>query len=79
MKETVYEIIKDACGIDEINDDMSLENDLGLDSLSRILLLVALEEKCNITFEASDLEPEDLKTVGGFVRLAEKYEVNDNG
>ena len=79
MKETVYEIIRDACGIDEINDDMSLENDLGLDSLSRILLLVALEENCNITFEASDLEPEDLKTVGGFVRLAEKYEVNDNG
>ena len=48
MKETVYEIIKDACGIDEINDDMSLENDLGLDSLSRILLLVTLEERCNI-------------------------------
>ncbi len=79
MKETVYEIIRDACGIDEINDDMSLENDLGLDSLSRILLLVALEEKRNITFEASDLEPEDLKTVGGFVRLAEKYEVTNNG
>lgn len=79
MKETVYEIIKDACGIDEINDDMSLENDLGLDSLSRILLLVTLEERYNITLEASDLEPEDLKTVGGFVRLAEKYEVNSNG
>ena len=79
MKETVYEIIRDACGIDEINDDMSLENDLGLDSLSRILLLVTLEENCNITFEASDLEPEDLKTVGGFVRLAEKYEVIKNG
>ena len=79
MKETVYEIIKDACGIDEISDDMSLENDLGLDSLSRILLLVTLEERCNIIFEASDLEPEDLKTVGGFVRLAEKYEVIKNG
>lgn len=79
MKETVYEIIRDACGIDEIDDDMSLESDLGLDSLSRILLLVTLEERINATFEASDIDPEELKTVGGFVRLAEKYEVNSNG
>lgn len=79
MKETVYEIIRDACGIDELHDDMSLETDLGLDSLNRILLLVTLEERINATFEASDIDPEELKTVGGFMRLAEKYEVNENG
>ena len=78
MKEIVYEIIKEASGLDEISDEMSLENDLGLDSLSRILILVALEERMNITIEGSDLDPKELRTVGGFVRLAEKYGVGKN-
>lgn len=75
MRNIVYDLIKDISGCNEINDNMSLENDLGLDSLNRIMLIINIEEKTGITFEATDMNPEELLTVGNIVNLLEKYEV----
>ena len=71
-------ILSELSGIETICSEHELKSDLGLDSLSRILILVALEERMNITIEGSDLDPKELRTVGGFVRLAEKYGVGKN-
>ncbi|MDY5627629.1 MAG: acyl carrier protein [Clostridia bacterium] len=75
MREKVYEIIKELSGIEDINDGMFLSEDLGFDSLDVITMLVELEERACIEFEASDINPEDLNTVGSIVTLMEKYEV----
>ena len=75
MRNIVYDLIKDISGCNEINDNMSLENDLGLDSLNRIMLIINIEEKTGITFEATDMNPEELLTVGNIVNLLKKYEV----
>lgn len=79
MKEKVYETIKELCGIDEITDEMSLQLDLGFDSLTTITMLVMLEEKTGIEFDASDITPDDIDTVASVVCLMKKYEVQNNG
>lgn len=75
MRNLVYETVKEISGCSDVTDDMSLEFDLGLDSLNRILLLLNLEEKANITLETSDINPNELLTIGDLIRLLEKYEV----
>ena len=79
MKEKVYETIKELSGIDNITDDMNLQLDLGFDSLTTITMLVMLEEKAEIEFDASDITPEDITTVENVITLMKKYEVKDNG
>ena len=79
MKEKVYETIKELSGIDNITDDMNLQLDLGFDSLTTITMLVMLEEKAEIEFDASDITPEDITTVENVITLMKKYEVKNNG
>lgn len=75
MRNVVYETVKEISGCSDITDDMSLEFDIGLDSLNRILLLLSLEEKANITLETSDINPNELLTIGDLIKLLEKYKV----
>lgn len=78
MKNNVYEIIKGLCGIEDISDDMSLQLDLGFDSLMLITALVEMEEGLNYQFDISELEPSEIQTVGDLIKLANKSEVNGN-
>ncbi len=75
MRNIVYETVKEISDCSDVTDDMSLEFDLGLDSLNRIMLLLSLEEKANITLETSDINPNELLTIGDLIKLLEKYEV----
>lgn len=75
MKEKIYEIIKELSGVEEIKDDMTLQFDLGFDSLTTITMLVMLEEQTGIEFEASDISPDELNTVENVISLMKKYEV----
>ena len=59
--------------MDEINKEQLLKNDLGLDSLSMVELMLALEEAFDIEFEMDDLDPAKLKTVADVYVLIEKY------
>lgn len=78
MRDNVYEIIKGLCGIEDINDDMSLQFDLGFDSLMLITALVEMEECLNYQFDISELEPSEIQTVGDLIKLANKSEVSGN-
>lgn len=72
-KEIICNILTELCGIEEITPDLSLKEDLGLDSLGRITLLMELEEQLQIELEESDMNPFDLICVGDIFALAEKY------
>ena len=78
MKDDVYAIIKGLCGIEDINVEMSLQFDLGFDSLMLITALVEMEEKLNYQFDISELEPSEIQTVGDLMWLATKSEVIGN-
>lgn len=56
-----------------ITKSLSLVGDMGIDSLRMVELIVALEERFNITFKESDLDPDTLNTVGDLYMIIEKY------
>ena len=56
-----------------ITKNLSLADDMGIDSLRMVELIVALEERFNITFKESDLDPDIINTVGDLYSLVNKY------
>lgn len=57
---------------EEISVDDMLAN-IGIDSLKMVELIIALEERLNIRFNDSDLDPSKLKTVQKIVELTAEY------
>lgn len=47
--------------------------DLGIDSLSRVDLIIAVEDKFGMQFEMSELDSSQWETVGELVDLVTKY------
>lgn len=67
MEKLVYEILGEFCDIKEtkINQNMTLGEDLGLNSLERIELIVKFEDKLEI--EISDREISGLNKVSDII------------
>ena len=57
---------------EEIKSDDPLSS-IGIDSLAAVELIVELEDAFGIIFDISDLDPEQLTTVGSAIELTEKY------
>lgn len=72
-KEIVNAIITEKKFSDTITADMSLNEDLGFDSLSLVELIVDLEDRFDIEIDESDLDPAQIKTVGQIYALVDKY------
>lgn len=68
----IKEVIVEVSGCEEIELGSDLKVDLGLDSLSLVSAIVGLENKFNITFDDSDLDPSKIITVQDLVSLVEK-------
>ncbi len=66
IKKIIEEYISTDYSISEINDDVSLKNDLGIDSISIIQILILLEDKFNIYFEEDEIN--DLREYGKLVK-----------
>lgn len=77
IKEKVEKIIWELSPQDSINLDDKLQEDLGLDSLSMVMLLMEIEDEFEIEIDESDMNPYDLITVADAVDLIKKY-VGDN-
>lgn len=73
-KEIINAIITEKRFSDTITADMSLNEDLGFDSLSLVELIVDLEDRFDIEIDESDLDPAQIKTVGQIYALVDKYE-----
>jgi len=71
--EQTISILEKMSGIKIDDPDMSLQNNLGLDSLEMVLLLVEIEDSFDIEIKESDMNPFDLKTVSDVVMLVERY------
>ncbi len=79
----VFEIIKDLCGVEQVNASMALASDLPMDSLHMVMLLVMLEDTFEIELDESDMNPFALITVQDVIDVVVKYksksEVDENG
>ena len=56
----------------ELNDEEELKES-GLDSLSLVAVIAAMEEEFGISFSDDDLDPENLNTLADLVRITERY------
>lgn len=72
-----HEIIKVILTVSPLSDeDVSIEDELasiGIDSLKKVELIVAVEDTFGIIFDDSDLDPVQLVKVSDIVELTEKY------
>lgn len=68
----VYEVVasEQRVGIETIALDVSIEDDLGADSLDKVELIMAIEGEFGI--EVEDLEVESIKTVADLVALVDR-------
>ncbi len=77
IKEKVEKIIWELSPQENINLDDKLQDDLGLDSLSMVMLLMEIEDEFEIEIDESDMNPYDLITVADAVNLIQKYVGDD--
>lgn len=55
-----------------LNENLRLKEDLGIDSLRLVELLVAIEEDLNVMFDEADLDPGKIATVQDIIVLINK-------
>lgn len=73
LEKEVKSIISNLSGKEEVFDKDSLQDDLGLDSFSLVVMLVEFEDFFGIELQESDMNPFDLITVADAIELVEKY------
>ena len=73
VREKISEILSELTGIDSINTDDALQEDLGLNSIQMVTLLIMIEDNFNIFLDESDMNPYDLIYVYQVVDVVEKY------
>lgn len=78
VREKISEILSELTGIDTINTDDALQEDLGLNSIQMVTLLIMVEENFGIFLDESDMNPYDLIYVYQVVDMVEKYIKGDS-
>ena len=74
MEYNVKTIVKKHTACDEeINLEMDLLYDLGINSLEMVSLVLDIEDKLGIEFAESDLVMSDINTVGDLEGLIKRY------
>ena len=72
-KEKVFSILKNLACAEEITEQSSLQEDVGLESLNMVTLLIELEDGFGITLDESSMNPFDLVTVADVIDLVDRY------
>ena len=73
VREKISEILSELTGIDTIDLEDGLQEDLGLNSIQMVTLLIMIEDNFNIFLDESDMNPYDLIYVYQVVDVVEKY------
>ena len=71
LKEKIIALALDTTG-GELPEEESLKES-GIDSLTLVALVVAIEEEFGFSFSDDDLQPENLQTLAALISLTEKY------
>lgn len=77
IKQNVNQILMELAPLDEITPQLSLRDDLGIDSLGLATLMFRVEEVFGITLETSHLDPERFVMVQDVYLLMEQYCVRE--
>lgn len=72
-QEKVIKLIQGYTHQEAITKTDLLKEDLGMDSLSFVMLLVELEEAFEFKLDESDMSPYNMETVADVIALVEKY------
>ena len=78
VTETVFGIIKDLSGMQQIEHSARLQEDMGLDSLNMVTLLLEVEDAFEIELEEKDMNPFELIKVEDVIELVERYKGDSN-
>lgn len=73
----VYEILRELSGVETIDSEDSLSEDLCLDSLNMVVLLMEIEEVFDVELDESDMNPLELISVNDVILLVERYVVKN--
>lgn len=73
IEEKVKGILSELSGEEEITNEMTLQNDLALDSLMMVNMLVEIEEVFKVELDEADMNPFDLSTVQSVIDMVTKY------
>ena len=73
LENIVKSIVSQITHTDDIETDQILKDDLGMDSISHVMLMMELEERFKIQFNETDMDPFALITVGDVISLMKKY------
>lgn len=73
IEEKVKGILSELGGEEEITNEMTLQNDLALDSLMMVTMLVEIEEVFRVELDEADMNPFDLSTVQSVIDMVTKY------
>ena len=73
INEITTEILKEHSGMEAVNPDDKLTEDLAIDSLGMVALLIEIEERFQTELDESDMNPFDLNTVKDVTELINKY------
>ena len=71
LKEKIIALALDTTGA-ELSEEESLKES-GIDSLTLVAVVVAIEEEFGFWFSDGDLQPENLQTLAALISLTEKY------
>ncbi len=71
--EKVKEVMKDKLGSADINESSRLDEDLRADSLTKVEILMGIEEVFKGIGDISDDDAAELKTVGDIVNYLQKH------
>lgn len=72
-QERVFDIIRELSGVENVELNASLQDDISLDSLGMVTLLIMIEDELKIELDEADMNPFDLLTVDNVVTLVKKY------
>ena len=78
VREKISEILSELTGIDTIDLEDGLQEDLGLNSIQMVTLLIMIEDNFNIFLDESDMNPYDLVYVYQVVDMVKKYIKGDD-
>jgi acyl carrier protein len=72
IKKSVFDIVEEVMcvGMDEINEEAHINNDLGADSLDAVEMIMKCESEFNLRIE--DSEAEKIQTVGELITKVEE-------
>jgi acyl carrier protein len=72
-QERVFDIIRELSGVENVELNASLQDDISLDSLGMVTLLIMIEDEFKIELDEADMNPFDLLSVDNVVTLVKKY------